>query len=268
MNVKFFSFFTIKFGGIMSLNLIKDVWDYTTYNKPFFLFILILFLILCIIKGIFEDMNTYAWYLACVPYVFISGYGMIITKDRLHHGKRLPKILVKDVIVLGVKSTIISTVFLLVQDMILWSISSPLDFPEFDLEDMLMNMPETIHMLYSHNPVHTVVFLVVSLIVSYIIIFFMEIALAKLADTGSILDAFNLYGIKKIIDVIGWGNYAKHYTPIVFSIGFYSLLINIEIPIVALDYAYQTVLLFLIFVTQYVGIGAVYSIFKEKQSDD
>lgn len=251
----------------MSLNLIKDVWDYTTYNKPFFLLILIIFLILCIIKECFEDMNTYAWYLAYVPYVFISGYGMSITKDRIHHGKRLPKILVKDVIVLGVKSTIVATVYVLVQDAILWSIASPLDFPGFDLEDMLMNMPETIHMLYSHNPAHTLVFIVISLIVSYILIFFMEMALARLADTGSIRDAFNLYGIKKIIDVIGWGTYAKHYTLIVFSIGFYSLLINIEIPIFALDYLYQTVLIFLIFVTQYVGIGAVYSIFKQKQSD-
>jgi hypothetical protein len=213
-------------------------------------------------------MNTYAWYLAYVPYVFIAGYGMIITKDRIHHGKRLPKILVKDVIVLGIKSTVVSIVYVLVQDMILLSIASPLDFPEFDLEDMLMNIPETIHMLYSHNPVHTIVFIVVSLIVSYIIIFFMELALAKLADTGSILDAFNLYGIKNIIDVIGWRTYAKHYTLIIFSIGFYSLLINIEIPIPALDYVYQTVLVFLIFVTQYVGIGAVYNIFKEKQSDD
>jgi hypothetical protein len=256
----------MRIGGIMPLNIIKDVWDYTTYNKPFFLFILVLFFILCVIKMSFEDMDTDAWLLAFVPYVFISGYGMIITKDRINHGKRLPKILIKDVIVLGIKSTVVSGVYIIVQGAILEFISSPLNFPEFDLEDMLMNMPETMNLLYSHNPVHTVVFIVSSLIVFYFTMFFMEMALAKLADTGSIRDAFNLHGIKKIIDVIGWRTYVKDYTQIIVPIGLYSLLLNIDIPILVLSYAYQMVLVMLIFITQYVGIGDVYNIFKEKQS--
>ena len=51
----------------------------------------------------FDEMKIpFALYLSMIPYIFISGYGMAITKDVLNGGKRLPKILIKDVVVLGI----------------------------------------------------------------------------------------------------------------------------------------------------------------------
>lgn len=96
--------------------------------------------------------------------------------------------------------------------------------------------------------------------------FFMEMGLAKLADTDSIFNAFNLTNIKKTIDVIGWRLYTKHYTVIILLLGFFSLLIDIDIPLFGLDYIFKVFLALLLFTTQYWGIGTVYRIFKMNQS--
>ncbi len=39
----------------------------------------------------------------------------------------------------------------------------------------------------------------------------MEISLARLADGGSLLGAFNLASIKRCIDTIGWRHYTLDY---------------------------------------------------------
>lgn len=98
--------------------------------------------------------------------------------------------------------------------------------------------------------------------------FFIEIALAKLADTGSIRDSFNLINIKKTIDVIGWRLYAKHYTVIILLLGFFSLLIDIDTPFFVFDFIFKVFLGLLLFTAQYWGIGAVYRIFKRKQTNN
>ena len=94
----------------------------------------------------------------------------------------------------------------------------------------------------------------------------MEIALAKLADTGSILKAFNLLSIKRSIDVIGWKKYTKEYTIIVLTIVILTELICIDLSITFLDSIIDTILSFFVFATQYLGIGAIYCEIKELES--
>lgn len=253
----------------MPVDIIKGILEYTTYNKLFLLLILVLFAIFALFVEIFDEMNvSYALYLSLIPYIFIAGYGMAITKDVINNGKRLPKILIKDVVVLGIKSTVVTMVYFFVQDILFEFIASVFHFPMIDFEDFVFDFFETVHLLFHHNPVDTAVFLAVGFLVFYITMFFMESALAKLADTGSILDAFNLINIKKTIDVIGWGLYAKHYTVIILLLGFFSLLIDVDFPIFVLDCIFKVFLGLLLFITQYWGIGAVYSIFKKKQSNN
>lgn len=253
----------------MILDIIKDMWEYTTYNKPFLLLIMGLFFLFCLFIQIFEDMKVpYALYLSMIPYIFIAGYGMGITKDVIHNGKRLPKILIKDVVVLGIKSTVVFIVYLTVQGMLFSLVASLFNFPVVDVEDLVMEFFETVHLLFHHDLVATVIFLVIDFVVFYFTMFFMEIALAKLADTSSIRDAFNLIDIKKTIDVIGWRLYAKHYTVIILLLAFFSLLIDIDTPFFGIDYIFKVFLGLLLFTTQYWGIGAVYRIFKMKQSEN
>lgn len=157
-------------------------------------------------------------------------------------------------------------IYLSVQEVILSLACSSLGFPLFDLEEMLLNWSDTIHMLFQHEPINTILFVVFGSILFYITTFFMEIALAKLADTNKILSALDLMSIKRSIDIVGWRNYTKDYTVIVLAIVILSYLISYDIPFTLIDSIIDMFLSFLIFVTQYLGIGAVYCKIKDLES--
>ena len=126
----------------MPLIKMKKVWTYCTYNKPFFLLILLLYGILNFILYIYGNTED-NWILLIIfaVSILIIGYGMTITHDRINNGVILPKINIKDVIVLGVKSYIVFIVYLFIQGSILDWISSPFNFPSFELEEMLLDLP-------------------------------------------------------------------------------------------------------------------------------
>ena len=247
----------------MPLFKMKKVWTYCTYNKPFFLLILLLYGILNFILYIYGNTED-NWILLIIfaVSILITGYGMTITHDRINNGVRLPKINIKDVIVLGVKSYIVFIVYLFIQGTVLDWISSPFNFPRFELEDMLLDLPNTLNMLISHNHLHAIIFVVVGSILFYITSFFMEIAIARLADTGRILSAFNFSGIKNNIDAIGWDHYTKEYTLIILVIVLFGSLSYVKIPNLILNYIWTIILNFLMFTTQFLGIGAIYSEIK------
>ena len=249
--------------------ILKRVWDYCAYSKKFLAFIFILLFISSVLQNYIVSIgdSLEITILNIVVYISVVGYGMVITRDRINHGERLPKIVIKDIVVLGIKAGLVMAVYLLAQGMVLDFVCSPLDFPAFDLEDMLLNWAESIHMLYSHNPVDTIFFLVVGSVLFYVFSFFMEIALARLADTNSILKAFNFLAIKRNIDTIGWRNYAKEYTLIIVTIVFLSYLTAFTWPFSFLDSLIDMFISFLVFATQYLGIGAVYSKIKDMENN-
>ena len=248
--------------------IIKKVWDYCSYNKSFLLFILALLFVSSLIQNyVHANGDYYDWVLLRIlVFIIVSGYGMSITRSRINHGKRLPKINIKDIFSLGIKSGIITSIYLFIQGFILANVCYALGFPPFDLKELLLNWTDTIHMLFYHEPVSTVLFVFVGAIVFYMSTFFMEIALAKLADTKSIWPALNLLSIKRSIDVLGWRNYAKEYTLIVLTIVILSYLLHYDVPFTFIDSLIDMFLSFLIFVTQYLGIGAVYCKIKDLES--
>jgi len=123
----------------MPANIFKRVWDYSTYNIPFLLFVFILILASNTITDFFfrELDNTMAMIIQFMFNIVLWGYGMQITRDRINGGKRLPKLLPKVMLSLGVKLVIVSSVYVYVQGIILDFICSPLNFQTYDLEDML-----------------------------------------------------------------------------------------------------------------------------------
>ena len=250
--------------------ILKRVWDYCAYSKKFLAFIfLLLFISSMLQKYILTVGDVYEIYvLQVLVAISVAGYGMVITRDRINHGKRLPKIEIKDIIVLGIKSVIVITIYLEVQGLILDFVCSPFNFPAFDLEEMLLLWPETIHMIYTHNPVNTIIFLVVGAVLFYVFSFFMEIGLAKLADTNSFLEAFNFPSIKRSIDVIGWRNYAKEYTLIILTIVLLSYLTAFQTSFTFVDSLIDMTLSFFIFATQFLGIGAVYCRIKDLENEE
>jgi hypothetical protein len=77
-----------------------------------------------------------------------------------------------------------------------------------------------------------------------------------------------LVGIKKNIDTIGWAVYAKDYTMIVIAMAIFSYLTMIVFPFDILNYVWGVFLYMLMFVTQFLGIGAIYSRVKEKEKSE
>lgn len=240
--------------------MMREVWDYCTYNMPFFILILSLFVLLNYIQDYYKNPNEYLVFVVVFFIIaLIYGYGMLIARDRINGGVRLPKIIIKDVFVLGVKSTIVFMIYLYVQGVIMHGISAPLNFPDFELEELLLNLPHTMGLVFSHNPVDSLMFFAVGAILFYILAFFMEIGLARLAYTGRILSAFNLLDIKRDIDLIGWKHYAKEYTVMIISIVVFLYLGNMNLPDLFLDYVWNTVMFLFAFATQFLGIGGIYS---------
>ena len=249
--------------------IIKKVWDYCSYNKSFLLFILGLFFVSSLIQN-YVQLNGDTIQLAIlqlIVFVSVVGYGMLITRSRINHGKGLPKIEIRDIAVLGIKANIVMVVYVSIQSLILGSVCSLFEFPAFDLEYLLLSWKETINMFFNHDPVNSILFVIFGSILFYGVAFFMEIALAKLADTGRIRDAFNLLSIKRSIDVVGWKNYAKDYTIIVLTIVILTELICIDLSFTFLDSIIDTILSFFVFATQYLGIGAVYCEIKDLESN-
>lgn len=249
--------------------ILKRVWDYCTYNYYFLAFIFVLLFISSLIQNyVWVYGTSMEWFaLNILVFISVSGYGMSITRSRINHGKRLPKIEIKDIVVLGIKSLIVLSIFVFVQQLILVYVSDSLNFPVFDLEEILLHWLDTIRMLYYSEPVNTVLFVSLGTILFYVSSFFTEIALAILADTGSLLEAFNLKKIKRSIDVIGWTTYTREFTLIILAIVILSYLVSIDLPITFIDSLIDMVLSFFIFVTQYLGIGAIYCRIKDLQYD-
>ena len=115
---------------------LKKVWNYCTYNKPFFILVLILFVILNFLQDYYEPDKMGIVYLFFFN-IFILGYWMTVTRDRINGGVRLPKILVKDVLNLGIKSTVVYVVYATVQGFVLDLVSSPMNFPDTQLSAIL-----------------------------------------------------------------------------------------------------------------------------------
>ena len=111
----------------MPIVKLKRVWDYCSYNKPFFAFIAVLMFIIGLISSYASDYLSLDWRMV-VDWsisILLTGYGLSITRDRINHGYRLPKIIPKDVLILGIKGSIVYTVYIAGQIFILYSNSSP-----------------------------------------------------------------------------------------------------------------------------------------------
>ena len=253
----------------MPLSIIKKVWDYCSYSMWFLAFIFILLLVSEFIQNYVQVRVDYGYWMVIqfIIFALLAGYGMQITRDRINHGVRLPKIIIKDVVFFGFKATIVYFFYFFIQGYVLDFICSPLNFPNFNLEEMLFHWSDTLYMLYYHNPIKTIIFLVVGSILFYCTVFFMEIALARLADTRSMLQSFNFIAIVRNISTFGWRNYARDYTIIVLAIVILLFLESFQLPNPILDDFVDTLLEFLIFATQYLGIGAVYCDIKDMERE-
>ena len=238
-------------------SLIKRSFDYCTYNKKFLALMIVLLIIITFIDE-YPKYDLLELITSITIIILITGYGLHITQDIINFGKRLPKIEPKKLIKLGVKGSVILTITFLFQSVLLHFIAVNLNFPKIEVKEVFLNIPTIIRLFYVHNPVHTVIFILLSFAITYITVFFMEMALAQLADGGKFINSFNIIHIKKIIDKIGWKNYSADYTLVILSICILTY-INIHLPNIAyVSFIVSLFLKLMIIVIEFGSIGLIY----------
>ncbi len=253
----------------MPLKSLKYTFDYCKTNLLGFTIILIL---LFSINYLNENADYYSMKyqilfiaIASLITIFIYGYGMVITKDIIKRGEKLPKIKIRECLIYGIKSFIIIVVYSGIQTFLLIDLAKRFYFPQFDLKQALLNIPETLKLFYVDNPLISIEFIVFSLMITYIFIFFMEISLARLADGGKLRESFNILKIKRCIDTIGWKKYTLDYTRLLISITILAYLQHGINFFGTFDYIISTIISLLIFIIEYIGIGAIYKEYKIKK---
>ena len=240
--------------------MLKGSVRYCAGNKVFFLYVFIQFLIFeCItnhVGGLLKSTSL-------IVLLVVLGYGLKVTQDVINGGTSLPSIKLKELINFGLKGIVIYTFYLTIQASLLGLISLAFDFPEFDIEEMILNLHETIALFFEHDPISFIIFIILGLLIVYGSIFFMEIALAILADGGKLKESFDFSRIKKTIDTIGWKEYAADYTKIIASV-----IILVFINGLFNSYAWISIIVgvitdILAFIVEYRGIGMIYREYKK-----
>lgn len=247
-------------GFTMPNQMLKGTVGYCLGNRVFFLYVFAQFLIFeCITDNVGGLMKT----TSLIVLLVVLGYGLKVTQDVINGGTSLPKIKLKELVNFGLKGIVVYTFYLTIQASALGLISLVLNFPEFELEELILELHETIALFFEHDAISFILFIVFGLLVVYGTIFFMEIALARLADGGKLKEAFDFRGIKHAIDVIGWKEYAADYTKIVASV-----VILVFINGVFHSYGWIGIIVgvitdMLAFTVEYRGIGNIYREYKE-----
>lgn len=248
----------------MPITVIKGSFQYAVKNKLFFLFVSALIFVLYYFSEIYDPTMFVLTFLSIFCLV---GYGLQITEDVINGGTRLPKIMPKKLINLGVKGFIIHFFYLLIQVAILGSIAGILNSPVFEMEELLIDLPKLLMLFFNHDWISCIIFFISGFVVYYVTVFFKELSLAIFANSKDFKRAFNLRQIKRAIDIIGWRRYTIGYSKIIFSVMFLVFFAHmfhshrvIEGMIVFLCY-------FTSFIIEYRGIGNVYKVYVENKKN-
>lgn len=247
----------------MPNSMLKGSVKYCTENKIFFLYVLaqfILFeLLLNNVGGLMKSTSL-------IVLLVVLGYGLKVTQDVINGGTSLPKIKLNELLDFGIKGTVVYTFYLTIQASALGLISLMFHFPEFDLEELILNLHETIELFFEHDPISFVLFIILGLLVVYGTIFFMEIALAILADGGTLKEAFDFPKIKEIIGIIGWKEYSADYTKIVAAVVILVFINGLFTSYGVLGIIIRVLTDMLAFLVEYRGIGNIYREYKHLAS--
>ena len=198
--------------------------------------------------------------------ILVNGYGLCITKEVMNNRNSLPKIEFFKSFVFGIKASIVIIIYTAVQFLVLTFVSLVFDFPFISIKEgeiLLLNVGS---LFTAHGSLETILFIVFVIITFYISTFFLEIALARLADKGKITSALNLYAIKRCLGTIGWGSYTLDYTKLILAIAILAY-IKYGIDFVFIGNEVLDMLIgVLIFITEFIGIGMIYKVYKVKTS--
>lgn len=254
----------------MPLKRLKFTGDYTVSNIRNFIIILLLILVSNIIKSNYNPMNDDMLY---IPYILIAlltlitqGYGLLVTKDTMYEGTKLPDIKIWKSIVLGIKSFIVVIIYSSIQITVFSLVADIFDFPYIQIGEGTIHLENISTLFYNHGSVDTILFAIFVIVVMYTFTFFMEISLARLADKEKLSSALNILSIGKCINTIGWIHYASDYTKLIMAIAILAY-IKYGMDFILVDNLIMDLIIgVLIFIIQFIGIGAIYKEYKIKSA--
>ena len=140
----------------MPNQMLKGTVKYCLGNKLFFTFVFVQFLLFeCItntVGGLLKSTSL-------IVLLAVLGYGLKVAQDVMNGGSSFPKINLNEFINFGLKGIVIYTFYLTIQASILGLLSIVLNFPEFDLEELIVHLPETVELFYQHDPLSFIFFI-------------------------------------------------------------------------------------------------------------
>ena len=247
----------------MALAILEGSIKYATKNKAFFIYTL---LIITLLEWTLDVSEGYLLYSAIIYLFVLVGYGLKVTKDVIDGGDCLPTISLKELFNFGCKGSIVYIFYIGVQYLLLSIMCGLLNFKDFDLEDLIVEFHETIHMFLTHDIVSFILFIVLGVIIVYATMFFTKIGLGTLANGGSIKDAFNFSRIRHILDIIGLKEYIIDYSKIILSVVILMFINKIFDPFGTVNIIVGVVTNFLIFIIEFRGVGLIYKEYLELKS--
>ena len=254
----------------MPLKRLKFTGDYTLSNIRNFIIILLLILVSNIINGNYNPANDDMLY---IPYIIIAlltliiqGYGLLVTKDTMYNGTKLPDLKIGKSIMLGIKSFIIVLIYSSIQITVFSLVAYIFDFPYIEIGEGTIHLENVSTLFYNHGSVDTILFAIFVIVVMYTFTFFMEISLARLADKEKLSSALNILSIGKCINTIGWMHYASDYTKLIIAIAILAY-IKYGMDFILVDNIIMDLIIgVLIFIIQFIGIGSIYKEYKIKST--
>ena len=253
----------------MPVKRLKYTFNYIKPNIPSF----ILFLIIISVLNLFQkSMYLFSYKKMIIPLLIITilssimyGYGLSITRNIINNGGSLPKLEFFKSFVLGIKSVIIIVIYGSIQMIIFWIVSKLFDFPFIEIEEGAIHISNVSSLFYSHGSIDIILFGIFVVLTFYVSTFFLEIALARLADKKSLLSALNFKSVLNCIDTIGWIHYMGDYTKLILAIIILAYL-KYGVDFILVDnLIFDLIIGVLIFIVQYIGIGMIYKEYKIKK---
>jgi len=247
----------------MPINIIKGSYKYCSKNKAFLL--LISFFI--VLSQFLPRTGHYTLPTLIISGIIFNGYGLQVIEDVIKGGVRLPKIMPKKILSYGIKGSVVHLFYSTIQIISLYIISRHLNFPKFEIEEIVLDLNRTATLFINHDIISFIVFIVSGFIVVYITAFFMELSLARLADGGRLREAFNFRRIKHAIDIIGWRNYTIGYSKIIISIIVITAINQYLSQYMYIDFIVGIFTTLLLFAIEFRGMGIVYKVYIDNKGN-
>ncbi len=263
------------------LDIMSESIHYPFNNSRSFLMVCAVCFVMSIIAVVMLIYDTSIIGLVCLIIfillvLLLEGYSISIIKNTLEGSLDLPEFSVVSNFVMGIRSIIVTIVYVLIPFIITAIVAYAVGFfstfryvmdqvdlvsaadPNTSINAIMNSLPEDL--LVSFSEEFLIVF-IVALILFIIFIFLERLALGRLAETRSIMKSINFVNIFRKVSSIGWIKYICFYILLIIILGicnFIGRLLSQYIPVLGII-LYITFILAFTMIFSSRAIGLIYA---------